>query len=167
MVTQGGRAGAGRDGTERNWTGPTGSLSLSDTFPAFASWIQRVAWAGQNGMQWDRHEQRQQRDRRVQQQQRGKDRGGEQRVLMLLFFVIVSLLTFIFSSFHSFSFPIVSFPTSTTTGGARKESAGRTGRDMRGGDSNVGRHRGCRPGQGHLHLIRGFVYHLLPPQAPK
>ena len=40
--------------------------------------------------------------------------------------------TFIFSSFRSSSFLIISFPTSKTTGGARKESAGRTGRRRRG-----------------------------------
>ena len=52
-------------------------------------------------------------------------------VRMLLFVVIVSLL----SSFLHFTlllFSIISFPTSTTTGVARKESAGRTGRDIRG-----------------------------------
>ena len=40
--------------------------------------------------------------------------------------------TFIFSSSYSSSFPIISFPTTTTTGGARKERAWRTGWDMRG-----------------------------------
>ena len=37
---------------------------------------------------------------------------------MLLFVVLVSLSTFIFSSFHSSSFPIISFPTSKSTGEA-------------------------------------------------
>ena len=48
-----------------------------------------------------------------------------QQVRMLLFFVIVSLL----SSFLHLTlllFQVISFPTSTTTGGTRKESAGRT-----------------------------------------
>ena len=46
--------------------------------------------------------------------------------------IFCCLSTFIFSSFHPSSFPIISFPTSTTTGGAQKESAVRIGRDIRG-----------------------------------
>ena len=51
-------------------------------------------------------------------------RGGGQRIRILLFFCYC-FSTFMFSSFHSSYFPIISFLTSATAGGARKESTGR------------------------------------------
>ena len=58
-------------------------------------------------------------------------REGGNGYICCYFFVLVSLLSF-FSSFHSSVFPIIYFPTSTSTGGAQTQSAGRMGRDIRG-----------------------------------
>ena len=66
-------ANATRSATVSDGTGPTRSLSLSDTFPAFALWLHRVPGVGRNGTGRGRHGQRQQRDQRGRQQQRGKD----------------------------------------------------------------------------------------------
>ena len=113
-----------RDGTEQNGTGPTRSSPLSDTFPAFAVWLHRVPGVGRNGTGRGRHGQRKQRDQRGRQHQRERTTGTHAVIFCHCF------STFIFSSSYSSSFPIISFPTTTTTGGARKERAGRTGRDI-------------------------------------
>ena len=53
MVTQGGRGGTKRNGMERDGTGLTRylSLSLSDTFPAFAYGY--TGWTGRDGTERD------------------------------------------------------------------------------------------------------------------
>ena len=119
-------ANATRSAIVSDGTGPAHFSSVSDTFTAFTLLLHRVTRIGQNGTGQSRHGQLQQRDQHWRHQQRGKDN----RYACCYFFHCFS--TFIFSSSYSSSFPVIYFPTNTTTGGARKERAGRTGRDIRG-----------------------------------
>ena len=77
-------------------TGPTRSLSLSDTFPAFALWLHRVPGVGRNGTG------------RGRTNTGGNSNGKRQQVRMVLFlplflyFHLFFILLFFFSG-HFFS----------------------------------------------------------------